>query len=100
MENKELSNKELDAVSGGAGLRLRQDGKTNCLADIFSKPLDMPLTRIGTVKERTILRSLTTFDSQWKKFFFTGSMPGVTLSDEASFVGKMVYIKACDVDSF
>ena len=100
MENKELSNKELDAVSGGAGSPFRRDGKTNCCAEIFSKPVDMPFTCIGTVKERTVLRNLSTVDSCWKKFFFTGSMNGVTLSDEAGFAGKMVYIKACDVDSY
>ncbi len=97
MENKELSNKELDAVSGGAGADAGKNLVVARTSSIFSTPHDSAISCIGTILEGTHIIGYP-FGSRW---YMISSLrdPGITLNSNSKAIREFnnAFIKAGDV---
>ena len=95
MENKELSNKELDAVSGGSGSDAGRKLVVARTTSIFSAPHESTLSCIGTIQEGTHIDAYYA-GSRWYMFTLQHD-PGITLNSNAIKVHGDAFIKASDV---
>ena len=95
MDEKELSNKELDEVSGGSGRSPRSLCLVHRFTKVYKSPSDKSGECIGHVNAGTYILGPTQYDPLWVKIDL--SINSDVIVDRSRTEGNAAYIKDAEV---